>query len=138
VKELSVDYSDLYYVDYGFLPSPPYLLLVIGLFVGITSGLAFSASLKESVQDWNRQKSTRSLAEIRGAKLLIPFIGILCGICMFLASGVQIFSFSPKLAFALSVPLTIFTGILVWWQLGKILTQLEEGGSAALDLDSLF
>ncbi|MEM8603554.1 MAG: hypothetical protein AAGF24_06935 [Cyanobacteria bacterium P01_H01_bin.121] len=133
-----MDYSDLYYLDYVVLPSPPYLLLAVGLFAGITSGLAFNASLKESVNDWNTQQSTRSLAEIRGPKLLVPFIGILCGICMFLAAGVQIFSFSPELAFALSVPLTVFTGILVWWQLGKILTQLEEGGSAALDLDSLF
>jgi hypothetical protein len=32
--------------------------------------------------------------------------------------------------------LSIFTSWLVWSQLGKILIQLEQGGSQALDLDS--
>lgn len=130
-----MDYADIYYF---VLPSPPYFLLVASLLAGVASGVAFNASLKESVREWNAQKSTRSLAEIRGPKLAIPFLGILGGVCVFLASGVQIFSFSPKFAYAVSIPLTILTGVLVWWQLGKILTQLEEGGSAALDLDTLF
>ncbi|HTL89231.1 MAG TPA: hypothetical protein VL134_07510 [Leptolyngbya sp.] len=117
-------------------PQPPYLLLVAGLLASIASGLAFSAVLKQSVKEWSENRSTRSLATMRGQALFIPFLGIAGGSFFFLGAGVEIFGFPTPLAYAIALPLTIGTAWLVWWQLGKILTQLEEGGSAALDLDS--
>lgn len=121
---------------YSLFPQPPYLLLVLGLLASITSGLAFQAVLKQSVKDWSENRSTRSLARMRGVSLFLPFLGIAGGAFFFLASGVEIFGFPKPLAYGIALPLTIFTSWLVWWQLGKILTQLEQGGSAALDLDS--
>jgi uncharacterized protein (DUF2062 family) len=115
---------------------PPYFLLVAGFLISITSGVAFEAVLKQSVQEWQKNRSTRSLANLQGAQLLVPFLGIGFGVCLFLSSGVEVFGFPTKLAYAISVPLTIFISWLVWWQLGKILIQLERGGSKALDLDS--
>jgi hypothetical protein len=73
---------------------------------------------------------------MRGWKLLTPFLGMAGGSIFFLAAGVEVFGLPAKLAYAIAVPMTIFIGRLVWWQLGKVLQQLEEGGSAALDLDS--
>ncbi len=115
---------------------PPYFLLIAGLLVSLTSGAAFDAVLKQSVQAWQKNRSTRSLANLQGMQLLVPFLGIAAGVCLFLSSGVEIFGFPTKLAYAISIPLTIFIGWLVWSQLGKILVQLERGGSKALDLDS--
>lgn len=119
-----------YYYD------PPYFLLVAGLLASITSGLAFEATLKQSVKAWADSRSTRTLANLKGTALRLPYLGICSGICMFLASGVQIFGFPAKIAYAIALPLTIMTALLVWSQLGKILVQLEQGGSKALDLDS--
>jgi hypothetical protein len=48
----------------------------------------------------------------------------------------QIFGFPAWLAYAFGVPLTLLSALLVWTQLGRILAQLEAGGSKALDLDS--
>jgi hypothetical protein len=121
-------------MDYYF--SPPYFLLVTGLLVSITSGTAFEATLKQSVQEWSRNRSTRTLANLQGMQLFIPFIGINAGICVFLASGLIIFGFPSWLGYGLAVPLTLGTGWLLWSQLGRILIQLEQGGSKALDLDS--
>ncbi|MBD3884344.1 hypothetical protein IFO70_21615 [Phormidium tenue FACHB-886] len=115
---------------------PPYFLLAAGLFISITSGLAFEATLKQAVHEWAKNRSTRTLATIRGFSLVLPFLAICVGICLFLASGVQIFGFPATVAYGLSIFMTILTGGLVWWQLGKILVQLERGGSKALDLDS--
>ena len=115
---------------------PPYFLLVAGLFISLTSGLAFEAKLKQSVQEWAVNRSTRTLATIRGFSIGFPFLGICAGICVFLASGVQIFGFPAAIAYGLSGFMTLLTGGLVWWQLGKTLTQIEKGGSKALDLDS--
>lgn len=117
--------------------NPPYLLLVAGLLASVTSGLAFEATLKQSVQEWSQHRSTRTIANMRGIPLRLPFAAMCVGVCVFLASGVQIFGFSAKFAYGLALPLTILTALLVWYQLGKILVQLERGGSKALDLDSL-
>lgn len=119
-----------------FFPEPPYLLLCAGLLASLASGLAFQAVLTQSVQDWSKNRSTRSLANMRGFNLFLPFLGMAGGACIFLAAGVEIFGFPTKLAYAIAVPMTAFISWLVWSQLGKILAQLEEGGSAALDLDS--
>lgn len=119
-----------------FLPEPPYFWLVFGLLAGSTSGLAFEATLKQLVGEWAKTRSSRTLAYLRGIQLQLPFLGICLGVCIFLASGVQIFGFPASLSYLISITLTVFIGWLVWSQLGKLLTQLERGGSKAIDLDS--
>ncbi len=117
-------------------PQPPYVLLLAGFLAAVSSGYAFSTSLQQSVQDWQRKRSTRILAGLRGPRLQVPFFGICAGVCVFLASGIELFGFPTKAAYAMGAPLTLLSGLLIWSQLGKILTLIEEGGSKALDLDS--
>ncbi len=116
--------------------NPPFFLLAAGLLIAVTSGTAFETTLKGLVQDWAKNRSTRTLVNMRGMSLFLPFLGICAGIWVFLASGIAIFGFPGMLAYGSSFLLTILTGTLVWWQLGQILVQLERGGSKALDLDS--
>lgn len=120
-----------------FIPQPPYFLLIAGLLISLTSGIAFDAVLKQSVQEWSKNRSTRTLANLQGMQLFLPFLGIALGACLFLSSGVEIFGFPTSFAYLIAVPMTVGIGWLVWWQLGKILVQLERGGSRALDLDSM-
>ncbi len=115
---------------------PPYFLLVAGMLAGLTSGLAFEATLKELVQEWAKTRSSRMLANLQGVQIQLPFLGICIGVCVFLGSGLEIFGFPTWLSYAISIPLTVFMGWLVWFQLGKLLVQLDRGGSRALDLDS--
>ncbi|HEY9673564.1 MAG TPA: hypothetical protein V6D11_19125 [Waterburya sp.] len=117
-------------------PEPPYFLLIFGLFAGLTCGLAFEATLKQKVQEWSKNRSTRTLAQMKGFQLLLPFLGISAGICVFLSAGLEIFGFPALLSYSVSLPLTLLVGLLVWSQLGKLLAQLERGGSKALDLDA--
>lgn len=117
-------------------PEPPYVLLIAGLLAAIASGAAFNTTLQQSVQEWNRNRSTRILATLRGAPLQLPYFGICSGICVFLASGIQSFGFSAKAAYTMGVPLTVFSALLIWSQLNKILLLIEKGGSQALDLDA--
>lgn len=119
---------------YSF-PEPPYLLLIVGLLASLASGTAFDAVLKQSVREWSKNRSTYTLANVRGTQLLVPFLGIAGGCCFFLSAGMEIFGLPTFLAYGIAVPLTIGITWLVWWQLGKILAELEQGGSQALDLD---
>jgi hypothetical protein len=125
-------------VTVAFYSEPPYFLLIASLLFGITSGFAFKATLEELVRNWSRDRSINLTEEINRLELLLPFFGIGIGICVFLASGLQIFTFPIDISYLFSVPLTLLTSGLVWWQLGKLLEQLMRGGSKALDLDSFF
>jgi hypothetical protein len=123
-------------VYYSF--EPPYFLLLASLLACLASGAAFQAVLKQSVRDWQKNRSTRTLENLRGMQLFLPFAGIAAGSIVFLAAGVEIFGLPTKFAYAMSIPMTLLVGWLVWTQLGKILTQLQEGGSQALDLDGFY
>jgi len=121
------------------LPQPPLILLAIGFFMGVTCGLAFESALKIKVNYWSQQgrKGIKSdLSEIRILK--VPFLGICLGICIFLAAGLEIFTYNRVLSYGVSLPLTLFIGLLIWVQLRKLIVQLLQGGSEALDLDNYF
>ncbi|HIK29630.1 MAG: hypothetical protein N3E45_16040 [Oscillatoriaceae bacterium SKW80] len=121
---------------YYFPIDPPYFLLLAGLLAGVTSGIAFEATLKQFIKNCSQNRSTLNLAKTQNTQLLIPFLGISAGVCIFLSSGLQIFGFPPFLAYTISLPLTVLIGWLIWYQLGVLFAQLERGGSRALDLDS--
>lgn len=121
-----------------YFPEPPYFLLFAALLASMTSGAAFSAVLKQSVQSWSKTRSTRALAILQGPELILPFLGIAIGSCVFLSSGMTVFGFPSSLAYLIAIPMTAIISLLIWVQLGQILVQLEQGGSQALDLDSFF
>ncbi|MEM6451695.1 MAG: hypothetical protein AAF703_15415 [Cyanobacteria bacterium P01_D01_bin.105] len=120
-----------------YAQTPPYLLLVAGLLIAIASGTAFSAVLKESVGAWYKNRSTRSISKLKGFDLQVPFVGICLGSCIFLASGMSIFGFSAKIAYAMATPLVLLSAWLVWSQLKKNLAALESGNTRAFELDGL-
>ncbi|MEL7037264.1 MAG: hypothetical protein AAFO04_16810 [Cyanobacteria bacterium J06592_8] len=119
------------------MSGPPYIILVVGLFAGITSCTAFITTLKQLLKEWSVSRSTRALANLRGFQLLLPFCGIAVGICLFLASCLQIFTFSYTFSYSFSIPLTLLMAGLVWYQLTRLLIQLEQKGAKGIDLDDL-
>ncbi|MEM9216672.1 MAG: hypothetical protein AAGD25_20275 [Cyanobacteria bacterium P01_F01_bin.150] len=121
---------DLFYADI------PYGLMIGGFLLSVKCGFAFSEILKKSTRKWSSNRANMSLNEVRDMTLLIPFVGICIGICLFLGSGIQIFAFSAQFSYAVSVPVTFFVGIAMWYQLGQVLDQIQKGGSRALDIDA--
>jgi hypothetical protein len=120
-----------------FYADPPYLLLVMGLLAALTSGSAFNALLKQAVQSWQTQHSTRTLADVR-QQLRLPIVGIVGGMTSFLAAGLDIFGFPWVWSLVVAVGLTVMTTLLIWTQLNRLLVELERGNGAVLFLDNLF
>ena len=121
----------------SYFPEPPYFLLVIGLLVALTCGTAFSATLKQIVQKWSSARVGNTIAQLRiGGVLLVPFLGICVGVCIFLGSGLEVFGCSTWLAYAIAAPLTLLLGLLIWLQLGSMLSLVERKGFQAIDIDS--
>jgi hypothetical protein len=125
-----------YEYAYYYLPQPPLFMVFAGLFIGITCGVAFEATLKEIVNDWYKNPNRKDRNLLKAGSLQFPFLGICLGICVFLASGLDIFLLNGWLSYAIALPMTIFIGALVWTQLGNVLSQLQRGGSKAIDLDA--
>ncbi|MEG3437905.1 hypothetical protein V0288_12325 [Pannus brasiliensis CCIBt3594] len=123
-------------MDYYFLPQPPYFLVFAGLFIGVTCGVAFEATLKDVVNTWYKSQNRQERNLLQTGSLQLPFLGICAGICVFLASGLEIFIADRWISYALALPMTIFIAGLVWTQLGSVLSQLQRGGSKAIDLDT--
>lgn len=119
-----------------YLQEPPYFLLFAGLFVALTSGAAFSGTLKQIAQRWSKVRAKEAIAKLSTRQLVFPFLGISVGICLFLASGMEIFGFTKMLSYIVAVPLTLATCLLVWYQLGSMLALVEKEGSQAFNIDS--
>ncbi|MEH2051124.1 hypothetical protein [Nostoc sp.] len=121
---------------YYFPEQPPYFLLLVGFLTALTSGLALSGTLKLIVQQWPSQRTENTKPRSSLKQLLVPFIGITGGTCLFLSSGLEIFGFPSSLALGVGIPISLFTSLLVWLQLGSMMTFIEREGMQSLDLDS--
>lgn len=121
---------------YYYPLQPPYILLLVGFLMALTSGFALSGTLKVIVQKWpkNPQEPIKSSASLK--QLLVPFIGITVGVCLFMSSGLEIFGFPSPLALGIGLPLSLGTCVFVWFQLGSLLEFVSSRGMQSLDLDS--
>jgi hypothetical protein len=122
---------------YYYSLQPPYFLLLVGFLTALTSGLALSGTLKVIVQKWPSERSENSKPRSLWKQLFVPFLGITGGICLFLSSGLEIFGFPSFLALGVGLPVSLLTCLLLWIQLGSMLTFAERQGMQSLDLDSL-
>jgi hypothetical protein len=122
---------------YYYPLQPPYVILFVGLFMSVTSGVALSGTLKLIVQEW-KINSTENSPSNSGLKQLlsVPFLGITVGVCLFLSSGLEIFGFPSLLALGVGLPLSLLTCLLVWFQLGSMLVFAKQQGMQSFDLDS--
>ena len=116
---------------------PPYFLVAVGLFIALTCGAALSGTLKLIMQKLQSNGAENSGSRVWIRQLFVPFLGIAGGVCLFLASGFEIIGFPPLLAYAVGVPVSLLTSVLVWLQLGSMLAFIERQGMASLDLDSM-
>ncbi|WP_414545020.1 hypothetical protein [Nostoc sp. CCY0012] len=121
---------------YYFPAEPPYLLILIGFLMALTSGFALSGTLKVMVQQWSTDSAENSPPPSLLRQLFVPFLGITAGVCLFLSSGLEIFGFPSVLALGVGLPLSLLTCLLVWLQLGSMLSFAQRQGMRSLDLDS--
>ncbi|WP_017306488.1 hypothetical protein [Spirulina subsalsa] len=111
--------------------NPPFVLLAFGLFAGIVCGLSFFQGLKQLLNKWSKTRSSKVLDQLRGIPLFLPFLGIVGGVCLFLATSLQVLAISPKIAYIIATPLSVGMGILVWLQLMRQVNQLERKGKSS-------
>ncbi len=122
-------------ISYYFPSNPPYFLFAVSLVAGLACGRSFEMSLRNLVTAWHEQQSTALMLSLRSWEIQVPYWGMGISICVFMACGLEIFGFPPNLAYGVALPITGGITYFVWRQLGKLLVELEKGGSSAMDLD---
>ncbi|MDZ8236997.1 MAG: hypothetical protein RMZ69_07460 [Nostoc sp. ChiQUE01a] len=121
---------------YYFPLQPPYFLLLVGFLAALTSGIALSGTLKVIVEKWSSEPTENGKPRSSLKQLFVPFLGITAGVCLFMSSGLEIFGFPTLLALGVGLPISLLTCLLVWLQLGSMLTFVEREGMQSLDLDA--
>jgi hypothetical protein len=121
-----------------YIPAPPYFLVMIAALMGLACGKAFEVSLKQKADAWAKGRSPQPLSEVQELRLILPFAGICICSWIFLGSGLTIFAVSWALGFSVAFLVVMISAVLVWSQLTQLLKTLEEGGSEALEITSIF
>ncbi len=123
-------------MNYYFPSDPPYFLFLVSLVAGLACGRAFEVTLRNLVSVWSKSRSSRTMLELKSASIKVPYLGMTISIAIFMSTGLEVFGFPSLFGYIVALPVTLGIALLVWRQLGKMLIELERGGSAALDLDS--
>jgi hypothetical protein len=118
-----------------YLPQPPFLIPLFGLFIALICGLTFKTLVEQRIQQWLKNPDMPDRYRLKGSDLSITYWGICLGIWIFLGGGLQIFSINWIVAYGLGLLLTIGTSGLISKQFTQLLMQVEKGGSKSLDLD---
>ncbi len=122
-------------VSYYFPADPPYFLFMASLLAGLVCGKSFEMTLRHLVLAWSDHHSSAVMLSLKGLEVQVPYLGMGISICVFMACGLEIFGFPTGLAYTVALPVTVGIAYFVWRQLGKLLVELEKGGSSAMDLD---
>jgi hypothetical protein len=123
-------------VNYYFPSDPPYFLFAVSLVAGLACGRSFEVTLRNLVNLWSAQKSSRTILELKSLSIKVPYLGMTISIGVFMGTGLEVFGLPTLFSYIVAVPVTLGIALLIWRQLGQMLIELERGGSAALDLDS--
>lgn len=131
-------YGDLdpgeFLLEFANLSQPPYLLAGIGLAMGILCGLTFSRGVQERLEAWKQDRLP--LLPLARLQTVLPWIGLLLGVTIFIGGSLQVFGFAPGAAVLLAFLLSLATGGALWVQLVRLMQQVQAGNFKAVDFDN--
>jgi hypothetical protein len=118
-----------------YLPQPPFLVALLGIFIAVTCGSAFQNLMSQKLRDSYKNPQSQQSFKLEDTVITVSYWGICLGVWVFLGGGLLVLGFGIISAYGVALLLTLFTASLVWEQLSEVLLQLKTGGSKALDLE---
>jgi hypothetical protein len=125
---------DILLLPYATLTQPPYLLAGVGLAIGILCGLTFSKLVQLRLEDWKQDRLP--LLPLARLQTVLPWVGLLLGITLFIGGSLQVFGFAPGAAILVAFLLSLATGGALWVQLVRLMRQVQSGNFKAVDFDN--
>jgi hypothetical protein len=122
------DYGDLdaaeILLEFAPLSQPPYFLAGVGLAIGILCGLTFSRLVSERLDAWKQDRLP--LLPLGRVQTILPGMGLLLGVTLFIGGSLQVFGFAPGAALLLAFLLSLATGGALWVQLVQLMQQCRQ------------
>ena len=121
-------------LQFATLSQPPYLLAGLGLAIGILCGLTFSKLVQLRLDDWKQDRLP--LLPLARVQTVLPWMGLLLGVTIFIGGSLQVFCFAPGAAILVAFLLSLATGGALWVQLVRLMQQVQSGNFKAVDFDN--
>lgn len=119
-----------------FVNPPVYTLIMVSNFFAIAFGFIFKDMLEYQVAQWNTNRQSQERINYNTPNIITAYLGLCISLTVFMAASVSVFGFVFWLASIIAAIVVLPTALLVWVQLGSMLSLLATGGSEAMDIDS--
>jgi hypothetical protein len=121
-------------LEFAQIQQPPYFLAALGLAIGLVCGLTFSKLVQLRLDGWKQDRLP--LLPLSGTTTVLPWIGLVVGVTLFIGGSLQVFGFGAGTALLVAFLLSIATAGALWAQLVRLMQQVEAGNFKAVDFDN--
>ena len=121
-------------LEYARFDSPPYVLAGAGLAIAVLCGLTFSKLVQDRLEAWKQDRLP--LLPLARRETVLPYIGLLVGVTLFIGASLQVFGFAAGAALLVAFLLSLATAGALWVQLARLMGQVEAGNFKAVDFDN--
>ncbi len=115
---------------------PLYTAIMVTNFFAIAFGFIFKDMLEYQVAQWNTNRQLQGRINYRTPNIVIAYLGLCISLTLFMGASLSVFGLVSWLACIIAAIVVLPTALLVWVQLGSMLSLLVTGGSEAVDIDS--
>jgi hypothetical protein len=116
------------------LEQPPYLVAGAGLAIGVLCGLTFAKLVQNRLEGWKQDRL--ALLPLASRETVLPWIGLLIGVTLFIGGSLQVFGFASGAALLVAFVLSLATAGGLWVQLERLMGQVQDGTFKAVDFDN--
>jgi hypothetical protein len=120
----------------SFVNPPVYTLIMVANFFAIAFGFIFKDILEYQVSQWNTNRESQERINYKTPNSIIAYLGLCLSLTVFMGASLSVFGLFSSLAYGIAAITVLPTALLVWVQLGSMLSLLVRGGSEAVDIDS--
>lgn len=131
---LELDEMELMLVQVSSLQNPPYVVAGIGLAISLLCGLTFARMIQNRLEGWKQDRL--ALLPIANIETLMPYAGVVIGVTLFIGASLQVFGFASGAALLVAFVLSLLTAGALWFQLERLMAQVEAGTFSAVDFDN--
>lgn len=118
-----------------YVNPPVFTLIMVSNFLAIIFGIIFKDMLEYQTALWNANRDTQRSIRYQTPNTVIAYSLLTLFLTIFMGAGMSVFGLGI-FAYGLAVVVVVPTALLIWLQLGSMLSLLVQGGSEAMDIDS--
>jgi hypothetical protein len=92
--------------------------------------------LEYQVAQWDTNRQSQERINYNTPNIVVAYAGLCISLVVFMGASLSVFGLVSALGYIAAAIVVLPTALLVWVQLGSMLSLLVSGGSEAVDIDS--